>query len=155
MVDHAALYCTPPVRGYNVIRFLKNCVVATEFEDGDQISHQFLLRRQYKLTAKDVTTGVCKIRDRHSYQFELHPGETSPITTGKFADQGSKLTEGSWVLSDAKAAYNTLLELKTNYLTDIELERSIVQDCYTGLACIIRDERDLPVKVHYAIPGRR
>ncbi|CDI86091.1 hypothetical protein, conserved [Eimeria praecox] len=126
--------------------------IVRSFEDGDQISHQYIQRRQYKFTAKDLNTGVCKVRDRHGFQFEIHPEETTPITIGQFADQGSKLTEGTWVLYDSKAAYNTLLELKTNYLTEFEVEKSIVQDCYTGLACIIRDDRDLPIMVHYAIP---
>lgn len=128
-------------------------MVATEFEDGDQISHQYLQRRQYKITAKDLTTGVCKVTDRHAFDFELHPEETTPITIGQFAFQGNKLPEGTWTLADPKAAYSTVVELNTDYLTDFEVEQSIVQDCYTGVACVIRDERDLPVVVHYAIPG--
>ncbi|CDJ46379.1 hypothetical protein EBH_0027240 [Eimeria brunetti] len=126
--------------------------IVRRFEDGDQISHKFTQRRQYKLTAKDLTTGVCKIKDRNSYQFEMRPEETTPVSIGQFSNQGSKLSKGAWFFSDSKAAYNTLLELKTNYQTELEVEQSIVQDCYTGLACIIRDDRDLPIMVHYAIP---
>ncbi|CDJ29672.1 uncharacterized protein EMH_0023580 [Eimeria mitis] len=126
--------------------------IVRRFEDGDQISHQYVLRRQYKLIEKDATTGVCKVRDRHGYQFDLHSEETTPITIGQFAYQSSKLSKGTWVLSDSKAAYNTVIELKINYLTEFEVEQSIVQDCYTGIACIIRDDRDLPIMVHYAIP---
>ncbi|CDJ64974.1 hypothetical protein, conserved [Eimeria necatrix] len=127
--------------------------VVRRFEDGDRISHQHTQRRHFKYVGKDATTGVCTIKDKQSYQFKVRQEETTSIRVGKFSEQTSKLRNGNWMLSDARSAYNTLLELDNNFMAEFEVGQSIVQDCYTGRACIIRDDRDFPVMVEYAMPG--
>lgn len=132
---------------------IKGRTSAAGFEDGDRISHQHTQRRHFKYVGKDATTGVCTIKDKQSYQFKVRQEETTSIRVGKFSEQTSKLRNGNWMLSDARSAYNTLLELDNNFMAEFEVGQSIVQDCYTGRACIIRDDRDFPVMVEYAMPG--
>lgn len=123
------------------------------FEDGDQVCHRSVLRRRFEFTDKDETTGVFSIKDKNAYQFKLRPIEKTPITIGRFSQQGKRLRSGTSMLADPRSAYSTLLDLKPNFIVEFEVEHNFVQDCYSGLACVVRDDRDLPITVHHAMPG--
>ncbi|KAL8425482.1 hypothetical protein Efla_002603 [Eimeria flavescens] len=127
--------------------------IVLNFEDGDQVSHSLTQHQRFILTSKDKATGVCTIKDKKGYNFKLSPTDTTPITIGRFSHQDKRLLTGTWVLADPRSAYNTLLDLKPDYTVTFDVQRTIIQDCYSGPACVIKDERDLPIKVQHAMPN--
>ncbi|XP_026192221.1 uncharacterized protein LOC34621907 [Cyclospora cayetanensis] len=146
--------CTFLLEDANGIQVTTDGILHTvrSFEDGDQVSHEYVQRRRFSLTEANGPSGVCTIRDRNGYQFKLRSTETTPICVGHFSHHSTRLQGGLYSLSDPKAAYNSLMDAKANYVVEMEIEQTIMQDCYSGLSCVVRDDRDLPIKVHYAIP---
>ncbi|KAL8450402.1 hypothetical protein Emag_003248 [Eimeria magna] len=132
----------------------ERCVMTAGFEDGDQVAHSSVQRQRFEFTSKDESTGVCTLKDNKGYLFQLRPDDPAPITIGRFSHQDKRLMTGTWALADPAFVYNTLLDSKPDLTVDFEVQHNIVQDCYSGTACVIRDERDLPISVKHATPGK-
>ncbi|KAL8443452.1 hypothetical protein Emed_006807 [Eimeria media] len=131
------------------------CVMTAGFEDGDQVAHSSVQRQRFEFTSKDESTGVCTLKDNKGYLFHLRPDDPSPITIGRFSQHDKRLMSGTWTLADPPFVYNTLMDSTPDLTVDFEVQHNIVQDCYSGLACVIRDDRDLPISVKYATPDEK